>query len=202
MPSVHGLMSWRASQRKGRNFLQILSGLLVLDNRYLLPKSTVRLHWLVATGMTCNIMLGSYMVWRSSAAISFYQVSAHAIIGMAVLILGVFSVYVRVTRGALPSLGQELSVDRFVSVMINWILLGLTIVMPLSGLVILASNNGELGLGGAMILHSMGKTLFVFSFFLHLAVSLKQEYVDDDGILRRMLGHDIRAVQLKKRASN
>lgn len=157
--------------------------------------------------MILNIMLGSYMVWRSSAGLYFFQASVHAIIGVSVLMLGVCSIYARLRRGELPSLGQEPAVDRLVSATINWVLLGLTIVMPLSGLLILLGNHGELaarsaGLDAAMIMHSVGKVLFVFIFFLHLAISLKKEYVDDDGILRRMLGQDIRAVQLKKRASN
>src|SRR5690606_34398042 len=101
-----------------------------MENRYILGKVTVRLHWLVAIVMIVMLVLGAYMALLEAYGI--YDI--HKSVGVLVLPLLVVRVWWRLVQGMPAPIGRRANIERSLAKISHWGLLAGSIALPVTGM--------------------------------------------------------------------
>lgn len=175
-----------------------------------LSKSTIFMHWLVASSIIGMMVFGWYMV--EFKEYSLYHI--HKSVGIVVFVLILARVVWRMKEGWPTPVAQYQKHEVALSKAVHWVLLLSTILIPIWGMV--SSGNGGHGFGlfGLDIIprnvnpddvtkvitrnefwHDLGEKLHVYNVYvlfgalaLHVTGALKHHIFDKDNTLKRMFG--------------
>lgn len=145
------------------------------------------LHWAVALLIVFQFIAHEPMseAWdavRKGVEISFNPlVAAHVFAGIAVLVLALWRLALRLTRGVPPLPEEEPAAQKMVAHGVHWGLYGLMILVPISG--------GAAWFGGihaAAEAHEVLKALILALVVLHVIGALYHQFILKTNIMERM----------------
>jgi len=176
-------------------------------NNEKLPKISRLLHIMVAIGIVGMMAMGVFMAENQA----FYWYGIHKSIGVLILALAAFRVILRINHGWPKPLTQHGKIQVFMSKVVHWTLLISTILFPLSGAIMSASQGRGLYVFGVELLaktvdlvtgksvviseslsqimslvHANLMPILLVALALHIAGALKAHFVSKDATLTRM----------------
>lgn len=149
-------------------------------------RTQIRLHWVIAGLIFFQLIFGEEMgrAWRAvengTVPDMGTWVWAHIVVGIAVLVLAVWRIYVKATRGvpaAPPSAAWMETAAKYGH-------LALYVVMVLAPMSGLAAWYG--GIAAAAEVHLLFKPALVLLILGHILAALYHHFVKKDGLLLRM----------------
>ena len=147
----------------------------------------IGLHWVMAALIVVNLVFEDWIKagWRAiengGAPVYDAGALAHIGVGVAVLVLALWRLGLRFTRGV-PDLPAGMSVrERLVAHLGHGLLYALMIGVPVVGLLAWFGASEDLA-----ELHELGKPAFLLLIAGHLAAALWHQFVRKDGLLMRM----------------
>ena len=176
-----------------------------------LTRKEIALHWIVGIGVMGMLGLGLYM--------STFEVRGlmplHKSIGTVLFVFILWRTCARLIQGWPEKLGNDPKWQRDMALIVHWVLIIGTVLMPVSGMMssigggrglavfgveLIAANldgsgkpqaiNAQVSdLGGT--LHVVSAYVLIAGIVLHIAGALKHHFIDGDGTLRRMLGASV-----------
>jgi cytochrome b561 len=177
-----------------------------------LCKKTIYLHWLVGTVMIALLISGIYMVEAEQYALYDW----HKPFGLSLIFLVIARLVWRMKKGWPSQLTTHSAIEKKASRSVQYMLLLLSVVMPLSGLLMASMGgygldffgielvpatpdpanpdemipaNGPLA-GFASSVHELSGYLLIGVLTLHILGALKHHFIDGDTTLKRMLKSD------------
>ncbi|WP_169303016.1 cytochrome b [Thalassotalea mangrovi] len=182
------------------------------DMKAQLSKTTLTLHWLVGVTVILLLIVGFYM--DAAKARELYPI--HKSIGMLVLVLAVVRILWRIRQGWPQPLTDNL-LQIGLARIAHWILITVTIIMPVSGMVMSAMGGHGLILFGwelvaanpdpnnlekviavdkglaklAKSVHESCAYIAALIVTIHILASLYHHLLKKDGTLERMLGKKV-----------
>lgn len=150
----------------------------------------ISLHWAVVLLVIFQFVASDGMeaAWRAMrrgteiASTDTLFANLHAAAGILILLLVLWRLFLRFTRGAPASPAGEAPILKLVAAVTHWALYILLIVTPVSGAV------GYFGdVAQAVEAHKVFKTLILVVVALHVVGALAQQLVFRTGVLRRMM---------------
>mgnify|MGYP001051469838 CR=1 FL=1 len=151
-------------------------------------RTQITLHWIIAALVVFQFV-GHEAIVDVSALIAKGQdpaipilARAHVLLGILTLILAIWRVVLRLTRGAPDLPAEESAALKMVAKITHLALYGAIFIMPLSGM--------GAWFGGqefASTVHLTFKFVVIISVALHVAGALYQQYVLKTGLLKRMM---------------
>lgn len=150
----------------------------------------IMLHWSVAILVAFQFFLNDgiddawrdFMRGREVEAEDLAAANVHVIIGLVILALALWRIWLRVTRGAPPPPENESPLLRRLAAGMHHLLYLLIVVTPLSGAAAWFLSVEAAGRG-----HGVVRTLLFFVVILHIAGALVQHFVFRSNVLTRML---------------
>ena len=181
-----------------------------MDTKEKLSLPTVALHWVVATFIIALTALGMYMEDAGSATL--YMI--HKSFGVLIFVVILVRVFWRFKNGWPEPVSQYKKFEIVLSKIVHWALLLLTIIMPISGMMMSgfgghgfgifglelvarnpdpASPDKVIAINGTLaqighVVHGGAKNVLIAAIVLHVVGALKHHFVDKDATLKRMLG--------------
>ena len=166
---------------------------------------TVVLHWSVALLVIAAVTVGIVMEQMERSPEQREIMNIHKSIGLLILLLASVRIFWRIKEGKLPSLGPVPRWQEISAASIHGILLLLTVVMPVSGIMMSVSHGRAVGFLGftvipssnldiawlgqlAHVVHGGGKWAIIIAVAIHLIAAIKHQFIDKDGAISRMLG--------------
>lgn len=172
-----------------------------------LSKRTKILHIAISAAMIFLLIIGIYM----SETETFFLYPIHKSIGVIVFIFAVFRVINRIREGWPKAVGKASKVQLAIAKLVHWGLITMTVLYPLSGMMmsgggghgitvfgleLLASNHDDIS-GKTLALnetvssigHNLHETLtaiLILFIVMHVAGALKHHFVDKDQTITRM----------------
>lgn len=150
-------------------------------------RAQIALHWVIFLLIAFQFIASDAMseAWRAvvkSQEVGFNPlVAAHVFVGGAVLLLVLWRLMLRLTRGVPPLPEEEPPVLKLVAHVTHWALYALMILVPVSGAVAWLG-----GIKPAAEAHEVLKTLLMILVILHVAGALYQQLVLKTNIMARM----------------
>jgi cytochrome b561 len=152
-------------------------------------RSQIVLHWIVALLVLAQFLNDGPIkaAWRAirrgqAEVPGGFLVTAHVLVGIAILALVVWRFVLRRTRGVPPPPPDEPRLLKLAAAGTHGLLYLLLLLLPLSGL---ASWYGGLALAGEA--HELMQNLLLALVFVHVAGSLYQRFVLGSDVLSRMV---------------
>jgi len=151
-------------------------------------RTQIILHWVIAALVVFQfvghdaIVEVYELINKGQEPVIPVMARAHVILGISTLILAIWRVYLRVTRGAPDLPAEESAALKMVAKITHLALYGAIFIMPLSGI--------GAWFGGqeiAAIAHGAFRIVFLISIALHLMGTVYQQYVLKTGLLKRMM---------------
>lgn len=152
-------------------------------------RTQIILHWVIAAIVVFQV-LGHDAIVEFSDAIAKglnveqtpVMVRAHVLLGGSTLVLAIWRVILRVTRGVPEAPSEESAPLRMIAKLVHWGLYAVIFLMPLSGM---AAWFG--GIENAAKFHGIFKFAMMAIIALHVVGALYQQYVLKTGIIKRMM---------------
>jgi len=153
-------------------------------------KTQIWLHWSIAVLILVQFLAHDGMehvwrAWRRGQEASPGDVPLaymHVVLGLTVLALAAWRLWLRTTRGVPSVSGMEHKALRLLAKATHLVIYGLIFIVPLSG-----AAAWFLGVPGAGLVHVLGKNILLYVVLLHTAGALVQHFVLRSDVLRRML---------------
>lgn len=153
-------------------------------------KTQIWLHWGIAALILVQFLAhdGMERVWRAfrrgqeASAGDVPLAYMHVVLGLAVLVLAAWRLWLRATRGVPPISGMEHPALRLLARTAHSLIYALIFIVPISGVAA-----WFLGVPGAGRVHVLGKDILLYVVLLHAAGALVQHFVLKTDVLRRML---------------
>ena len=153
-------------------------------------KTQIWLHWSIAALILVQFVAhdGMQHVWRAlrrgqeAAAGDWPLAYMHVVLGLAVLVLAAWRLWLRATRGVPPVSGMEHPALRLLARLTHLAIYALIFIVPLSG-----AAAWFLQVPGAGLVHVLGKNILLYVVLLHIAGALVQHFVLKSNVLRQML---------------
>lgn len=178
-----------------------------------LGKLTITLHWLVGISVLCLLFVGIYMA--EYEVYSLYPI--HKSFGILLFPIILARVVWRLKSGWPTPVGVYSMIEQILSKWVHWILLLLTIFMPITGMLFSGASGHGFALFGLELvpanhspmkpdevipynafladigsaMHEIFGYALLCAVVLHVAGALKHHFVDKDATLRRMLGKSL-----------
>ena len=150
-------------------------------------RGAIILHWVIALLIGFQLLFGEEIgpAFRTlmKTGTASYDISALAHIGAGVLVLalGLWRIWLRVTRGAPAQPADEPRLLQITAHAVHGLLYLLIIGVPLAGLVAWFGQNREIA-----ELHEQAKPAFIILVSLHVLAALWHQFVRRNGLLLRM----------------
>ena len=151
-------------------------------------RTQIILHWVIAALVVFQFV-GNEAIVETYELINKGQepaipvlARAHVFLGVLTLLLAIWRVYLRVTRGAPDLPAEESAALKMVAKITHLALYGAIFIMPLSGI--------GAWFGGqeiAATVHTTFKFVFLISIALHVVGALYQQFILKTGLLKRMM---------------
>ena len=153
-------------------------------------RTQIWLHWSIAALILVQFLApdGMEHVWRAlrrgqEAATGDWPLAyMHIVLGLSVLALAAWRLWLRATRGVPPVSGMEHPALRFLARATHIVIYALIFIVPISG-----ATAWFLGVPGAGRVHVLGKDILLYLVLLHIAGALVQHFVLKTNVLRQML---------------
>jgi cytochrome b561 len=153
-------------------------------------KTQIWLHWSIAALILVQFLAhnGMQHAWRAfrrgqeASPGDVPLAYMHVVIGLAVLVLAAWRLWLRTTRGVPPVSEMEHPALRVLAKATHFVIYVLIFIVPLSG-----AAAWFLGVPGASLVHVLGKDVLLYVVLLHAAGALVQHFVLKTDVLRRML---------------
>ncbi len=181
-----------------------------MDQLFRLSRITVGLHWIIALSMILLLVLGLYMVENEA----WHLYHLHKSIGIIVFPIAVLRLMWRFKTGWPGVLSPSAAWQLWLSKAAHYVLLLLTLLMPISGMVFSAASGHGFGIFSWQIVapkpslikpgevevisefwmnlghrgHELLGTALLVVLLAHVVGALKHQILDKDGVLKRMLG--------------
>jgi cytochrome b561 len=181
-----------------------------MDQLFRFSRITVGLHWIIAITMMALLFVGLYMVENEA----WHLYHLHKSIGILIFPVVLLRVLWRLKTGWPVALTVQIKWQQTMAKIAHYILLIITILMPVSGMIFSAasghgfgifsweiwSSNPSISKPGEVDVrsvfwsdlghsgHELLGNLLLLVLFLHLLGALKHHFIDKDGVLKRMLG--------------
>lgn len=166
---------------------------------------TVVFHWTVAIAIIAMLGFGLYLEDMSRSPEKGELMGLHKSIGLIVLILATVRIYWRFLNKFPRPLSHLPSWQENLAKITHWLLIILTVLMPLSGILMTLGNGSSLELFRLEVLagtgekieilknigkagHGWGSKILIFLISLHIVGAIKHQFFDKDGTISRMLG--------------
>jgi cytochrome b561 len=152
-------------------------------------KTQIVLHWTVAALIIVQLLLhdGMEHAWDTYEDTGTTEIGPlvvlHIAVGVSILLLAIWRISLRVTRGAPPLPEDHPALLKFVAHANHYLLYALLIAMPLAG-----ASAWFFGIEAAADIHELGKNLLLILVGLHIAGGLAEHFILKSNVLRRMLG--------------
>lgn len=183
------------------------------DTQNKLAPTTIVSHWLV--GITIIGLLASGVYMAENGVYTLFP--WHKAFGFLILFVALARVFWRFKNGWPSAAGNYTALEHRLAHVVHWVLIGATLLMPISGLMgsvlgghgldvfgieVFAQNfsvedpektlpiNYELSKLGSAVHFYLGYVV-IGALVLHIVGALKHHIIDKDGTLRRMLGKQI-----------
>jgi cytochrome b561 len=160
-------------------------------------------HWTIAALFLGALLLGLFMEY---SGLPREQVSGlmpfHKLLGVAVLLFGLWRVGWRVARGFPAPVSKQPHWQDLIAKLVHWVLLAAILLMPLSGVATTLAGGRALEIFGLQLLPAIGEIAWLDAaagwlhgtlglavtaiLVLHIGAALKHQLVDHDGTLVRM----------------
>lgn len=151
-------------------------------------RTQIALHWAIALFILFNLFLGDSMsgVWRafqqSGTATTTTGAWLHIIVGSLVLILALWRLSIRFTRGVPEAPAGESATVKLAGELGHWALYVLMLALPITGLLAWFGSAASLaGLHGGIL-----KALFWAIIAVHVLAAIWHHFILKDGLLNRM----------------
>lgn len=181
-----------------------------MDQLFRFSRITVGLHWIIAITMMALLGVGLYMVENEV----WHLYHLHKSIGILIFPVVLLRVLWRLKTGWPVALTAQVKWQQTIAQVAHYILLIITVLMPISGMIFSAASGhgfgifsweiwpsnpslskpgevdvrsvfwSELGHDG----HELLGNLLLLVLLLHVLGALKHHLIDKDGVLKRMLG--------------
>ena len=153
-------------------------------------KTQIWLHWSIAALILIQFLAhdGMEHVWRAfrrgqeASPGDVPLAYMHVVIGLAVLVLASWRVWLRATRGVPPVSGMEHPALQLLARLTHLVIYALIFIVPLSG-----AAAWFLRVPDAGLVHVLGKNILLYVVLLHIAGALVQQFVLKSNVLRQML---------------
>jgi cytochrome b561 len=153
-------------------------------------KTQIWLHWSIAVLILVQFLAhdGMEHVWRAfrrgqeASAGDVPLAYMHVVLGLAVLVLAAWRLWLRATRGVPPVSGLEHPVLKRLARTTHLLIYALIFIVPVSG-----AAAWFFQVPGAGQVHGLGKDILLYVVLLHTAGALVQHFVLKTNVLRRML---------------
>lgn len=148
----------------------------------------IRLHWVVAALIAMQYLIGESIAHafaaRADGTDSGFDplVPLHVFGGLAILLLAVWRIMLRITRGVPAPPASESAKLRRLSAASHGLLYLLMIVMPVSGAMAWFGDAGV-----AAVVHNVSKVLLLLLVVLHIVGALAHQFVLRTGLMARMV---------------
>ncbi|CAA0107138.1 Cytochrome b561 [BD1-7 clade bacterium] len=165
---------------------------------------TIGLHWLTALLFLGVFFLGLYMEDLPKGPAKFEIIGIHKSLGLLVLAIAALRLAWRIKEGALSPLSTMSRKQQMLATGMHHLLLLMTLLMPLSGVVMSMAGGRPLEFFGVTLItagqkiewlsgiaHTLhvSSVIFIFAVVgLHILAALKHQFMVKDGTLARMLG--------------
>ncbi|MFA9230555.1 MAG: cytochrome b [Microgenomates group bacterium] len=149
-------------------------------------RTQIRLHWVIAGLIVFQLIFGEDMgrawlaVENGTVPEMGILVWAHIVVGIAVLVLAVWRIYIKVTRGV-PAAPPSAPWMETAAKIGHLALYAVMILAPMSGL---AAWYG--GIAAAAVVHELFKPALILLILGHIGAALYHHFVKKDGLLLRM----------------
>ncbi len=149
-------------------------------------RTQITLHWIIAVLVIFQLVLHEGMedAWEireDGGTVSL--INPHVVVGTLVLVLAIWRLGLRLTRGVPPAPSSEPAPLRLLAAGTHWAFYALLFIMPFSGMALWfleAEAAGEV--------HKTARLVLIALIFLHLAGALAQHFWFKTDVLKRMLG--------------
>ena len=147
----------------------------------------IRLHWIIAALIVLQFLLHepiaqAWETYLKGGTVVFKPLIATHIIGvLLVLLLALWRLSVRISRGAPPPPEQEHPVLKFLAQATHWVFYVLMILMPISGAVAWFG-----GVENAASGHNLLKIVLLLLVLLHVIAALFHQFILKTNIMERM----------------
>ena len=147
----------------------------------------IALHWVIVLLIAFQFLVHDPMseAWRQfvkgQEVTPTALVAAHVFAGIAVLVLLVWRLFLRMTRGVPPLPAEESAILKLIAHLTHWGLYALMVLVPISGLVAWFG-----GVEAAAEGHEVLKTLLLILVVLHVAGVFYHQFVLKTNLMDRM----------------
>lgn len=157
----------------------------------------IALHWIVAALVIFQLFTGDQIVpaYRAlrrgteASAADILNANIHIYVGTAVLVLSVLRLGFRLKRGAPIQPSHETALQRVLASATHWVLYGIVIGMPVTGLMA-----WYLGLRDMGEIHEAAKVAIIAVIAWHMLGAFWQHFVAKTDVLVRMLKPEARVL--------
>lgn len=149
----------------------------------------ILLHWVIGLLIVFQLIFGEDMgqAWntfeKGGVPVMGTMVWAHILVGIAVLLLALWRLTLRLTRGAPPAPKGESAAATLAAHITHWTFYALMILFPVTGL--LAWYGGYEAMAEV---HQFFKPVLIVLILLHLVAALWHQFWLKDNLLARMKG--------------
>lgn len=166
----------------------------------------MNLHWIIAVLMVPMLFLGEELMEAEDGFAGTLLPTAHVSIGVSILLLSLARIFWRLLNPPPPAPLTLRPWEAAAATITHVLFYILMIALPVSGLLLvpefIADEPGMAGLsffgiipvplafdGGdvAGVVHKLGSKAGIALVVLHVVAALKHQFIDGDGVLRRML---------------
>lgn len=157
----------------------------------------IALHWIIAALVIFQLFMGdqiapAYRALRrgtEASAADLLNANIHIYVGIAVLVLSVVRLGFRLKRGAPTQPAHETALQRVLASVTHWVLYGIIIGMPVTGLMA-----WYLGLRDMGEIHEAAKLAIIVVVALHMVGAFWQHFVAKTDVFARMLKPEARSL--------
>ncbi len=148
----------------------------------------IALHWIIALLILTMFFSGEvihefgHVLRDNPNATPSLGVPAHIFAGVAILLLAIWRIYLRVTRGAPAEPEGIPAIQALAAKLVHVTLYAVMVMMPVSGLV---AWFGGVNLAGEA--HQVMKVVLIILLILHIGAALYHQYGLKNGLIRRMM---------------
>ncbi|WP_420546681.1 cytochrome b [Curvivirga sp.] len=169
-----------------------------------LSRPTILFHW--ATGLLfLSIMgIGLYMDEMAGGADKFELIKLHKSLGVIIIIIALTRIFWRMHEGQIKATAPMPHWQEKIAKLVHWTLLGATIAMPVSGIIMSIGGGHDVAVFGKVIIsagekigwlneigesiHEGAVPILFASLGLHILAALKHQFINKDRTISRMLG--------------
>lgn len=147
-----------------------------MDTAKKLSRTTITLHWLIATAILGLCALGIYMVRTESWGLFHW----HKSLGLVLFAFILARVVWRLKQGLPPPVREAAQWEHVASKAAHWLLLAATVALPITGMMYSVLGGHGFGIFGMEFVESRYEA----------GKAVPHHFIDRDSTLRRMLGNN------------